>query len=130
MALAWADCLVGRIEPGHRPSLLREVDGVSPLPHADVERSAWLASFDHLDQERIGLRVESRLLGRQDPVPPIDLEAPTLRFNRFQLPRPFVGRDAERTEVGVVVAQRLLLNFRRLESGPVAKPLVDLYVCR
>ena len=49
------------IEADGVPSLLREVDRVAPLPHADVERASRLQALGHGDEKGVRRRVEPRL---------------------------------------------------------------------
>src|SRR5947207_1534706 len=44
---------VGWIESGHVPTLLREIDRVSPLSHADIERLPWRARTRHLHEKGV-----------------------------------------------------------------------------
>src|SRR5262249_8068042 len=58
-----------RIETGHVPSLLSKPNTIAPLPHADIQSRAWLASFYNFHQERVRLDIEAWLFRCEDFVP-------------------------------------------------------------
>ena len=109
------DGLVGRIEPGHRPTLLSEIDGVAALTHPDVERLTRRDAPDHLDEKRVRLDVESGVRRGEDAVPAIDLEPLALLVDDAKLPLDFGRRHTCGGEHLAVRLQRIaLLRFARL----------------
>src|SRR3954447_19488374 len=66
------DRLVGRVEPGDVPPLLREPNRVPALAHSHVESRPGLASLGDLHEKRVGFGIEAGLLRRQDLIPAFD----------------------------------------------------------
>src|SRR5262245_38393602 len=62
------DRLIGGIKAGHRPPLLREIQGIASLPHSHVERLSWRESARRFDEKRVRLRIETGRRRRQDPI--------------------------------------------------------------
>ena len=94
---------LGRVETGHAPSLLREVDGIPALSHANVQRRSGRTPLDHLDEKGIGIGVERGLLGGQNSIPSLGFQSPALVLNRPEQSGAVLGRHPARGEIRIVM---------------------------
>jgi hypothetical protein len=117
------------VEAGHRPALLREIDRVAALAHADVERRAGLHVFHHLDEERVRLPVERCGRRGQDAIPELDLQARSRLLDHGELTIDFGGVESLRLELRAI--QRFVVAARLgVAADPRAELLIDLQVGR
>src|SRR5260370_24296552 len=85
------------VDPGYAPALGREIHGLAPLSHPDIQCKAWLSSFDNLHEELAGLRIEvSPFAIRGVPLLALSVQTTPYPLPRGRLPRSLLPRPHDR----------------------------------